>query len=75
MCNKYDRAHCVNELGVRVEIMQEIEKGRKPCDEFEIPKKGGEAEAVPQSSSCDETSIVSTPSHLRSEVDISKLDE
>ena len=61
-------------LGVRSDIMKQIDGGWKPCDEYEVPSKGKKTD-VPAESSCSETSIVSTPSHLRAEVDISKLYE
>ena len=74
MCEKYDRTHCVAELGVRGDIIKQINDGWKPCNEYEAPTKGGKTD-VDAESSCSKTSIVSTQSRLKPEEDISKLYE
>ena len=75
MPEKYDRTFCVSELKIRDDILQELNKGWTPEDNFEIPTKKKEERDELETSPAGDTSVVTTPSDMRSEVDISKIYE
>ena len=78
MPNLYDRAVCATELNLRNQILQKLHSGWTPTHAFEIPNEGTatqETKKVLAESSADTTSVTSTASFAKKEVDISKLEE
>ena len=76
----YDRMVCVAEHAIRNQILEKIDLGRLPCSSFEIPnpienKADADLDSLRSESPAGETSVTSTASFLREEVDISKLEE
>ena len=76
----YDKTICATELAIRNQILEKIDSGWSPCASFEIPEKVGgqpreDIESLYTDSPEGETSVTSTASFLKKEIDISKLDE
>ena len=74
MPDRYDRATCATELRLRNEILTKVATGWRPTESFEVPNTGNEPTGDTQvDSGTDTTSVTSTASFLKQEIDISDI--
>ena len=82
MPDRYDRAICATELRLRNEILNKVATGWRPTEAYEVPNSQwgiqGDSQADTQvdtqvKSDSDSTSVTSTASFLKEEIDISNL--
>ena len=74
MPDRYDRGVCVTELRLRDEILGQVNDGWKPQKAFEVPRPPKKnTKTQPIDSETDTTSVTSTASQFKEEIDIADL--
>ena len=74
MPDRYDRGICVTELRLRDEILGQVKDGWRPQKAFEIPTSKDKIQNEAKESESDSTSVTSTASQFKTEVNIADLD-